>query len=208
MVKSKFYKPLPLKERIKNFFLSLLFWKGRKKGMIHTMDISWREIIPVFFPKGFHDKYSYLGSIPYNEDGDYFKAIYPLIILMDHEAKPKWCPRWFLRFLYLFGNDNSIVRVRNFTLNRLFSRLTKGISMWDYKTKWHDYDLRISVTGNQMIQDLADDIESCFYRKGRRKELLEFLKNSPSAQGRFNEWTSLCELENLIRTIIEEQTEN
>jgi hypothetical protein len=208
MVRGKFYKPVSPKEKIKNFFLSLLFWKGRKKGMIHTMDIKWSHIRIIFYPKHFHEKYGYLGSVPYHPETDYFKAIYPLIILMDHEAKPKWCPRWFLRFLHLFGNDNSIVRVRNFTLNKLFSRLTKGISMWDYKTKWHDYDLRISVTGNQMIQDLADDIESCFYRKGRRKELLESLKSFASAEGRFNQWSSLCELEALVRTIIEEQTEN
>ena len=195
-----------MKERVKNFFLSLLFWKGRKKGMIHTMNIEWSHIKRIFYPTHFYEKYGYLGSIPYHPESDCFKAMYPLIILMDHYAKPKWCPRWFLRFLHLFGNDNSIVRVRNFTLNRLFSRLTNGISMWDYKTKWSDYDLRISVTGNQMIQDLADDIEDTFYRKGRKKELLESLKGFASAEGRYKDYYTLCELENLVRTIIEEQT--
>ncbi len=203
--KNKFYKPTPFRERVVDFFRSLLFWKGRKKGMIRTMDIEWRHIKKVFWPKDFYEKYGYLGSIPHNPNSNYFKAIYPLIILMDHYAKPKWCPRWFLRFLYLFGADNSIVRVRNFTLNQLFTRLTKGISMWDYKTKWSDYDLRISVTGNQMIQDLADDIESCFYNKGRRKELLQSLKSYPSAEGRFNDYSSLFQLEDLVRTIIEEK---
>jgi hypothetical protein len=44
------------------------------------------------------EKYGYLGT-PYNEDGYYFKALYPLVLAMDYEAKPKLCPRWFLRFL-------------------------------------------------------------------------------------------------------------
>ena len=203
--KNKFYKAPTLKERLIDIKYMFLFWKGRKKGMINTMDIEWRHIREVFWPKDFYEKYGYLGSIPYNLNSDYCKAMYPLVILMDHYAKPKWCPRWFLRFLHLFGADNSIVRVRNFTLNQVFTRLTKGISMWDYKTKWHDYDLRISVTGNQMIQDLADDIESTFYRKGRRKELLKSLKNYPEAEGRFNDHSTLFQLEDLVRTIIEEK---
>lgn len=204
--KDKFRKPTPFTERVVDFFRSLLFWKGRKKGMIHTMDIEWKHIREVFWPKHFYETYGYLGIIPYNPKSDYFKAMYPLVILMDHYAKPKWCPRWFLRFLYLFGSDNSIVRVRNFTLNQLFTKLTKGICIWDYKTKWNEYDLRISVTGNQMIQDLADDIESSFYRKGRRKAILESLTHYPSAEGRYNEYSTLCDLENLVRKIIEEQT--
>lgn len=203
--KNKFYKNPTLKERLVDIKYMFLFWKGRKKGMIHTMDIEWKHIREVFWPKDFYETYGYLGVIPYNPKSDYFKAMYPLVILMDHYAKPKWCPRWFLRFLYLFGSDNSIVRVRNFTLNQLFTKLTKGICIWDYKTKWNEYDLRISVTGNQMIQDLADDIESSFYRKGRKEAILESLKHYPSAEGRYNEYSTLCDLENLVRKIIEEK---
>lgn len=203
--KNKFYKNPTLKERLVDIKYMFLFWKGRKKGMIHTMDIEWKHIREVFWPKDFYETYGYLGVIPYNPKSDYFKAMYSLVILMDHYAKPKWCPRWFLRFLYLFGSDNSIVRVRNFTLNQLFTKLTKGISMWDYKTKWNEYDLRISVTGNQMIQDLADDIESSFYRKGRKEAILESLKHYPSAEGKYNEYSTLCDLENLVRKIIEEK---
>ena len=57
MRKNKFYKPAPLKERVIDFFQSLLFWKGRKKGMIHTRDITWEDIRKVFFPKDFYEKY-------------------------------------------------------------------------------------------------------------------------------------------------------
>ena len=56
-----------------------------------------------------------------------------------------------------------------------------------------------------MIQDLADDIESSFYRKGRKEAILESLKHYPSAEGRYNEYSTLCDLENLVRKIIEEK---
>jgi len=174
--KSKFYKPTPVKEQVVDFFKSLLFWRGRKKGMIHTRNIEWDDIRAVFFPKNFYEKYKYLGYVPWKEDGDIFKAMEPLVIFMDNKAKPWWCPRWFLRFLHLFGSDNSIVRVRNWTLHNLSKRLTKGYLIVDYKTKWQGYDLRISIYGNEQMNWLADAIEDKFYRDGRRKDLLDQLK--------------------------------
>ena len=176
--KSKFYikDTRTFKEKALGFSQSLLFWKGRKKSYIHTRDITLDDIRAVFFPKTFHEKYSYLGCIPWNEDGAMFKAIEPLIIFMDYKAKPKWCPRWVLRFLHLFGSDNSIVRVRNRTLYNLERRLTKGIQLTDYKTKWYDYDLRISVYGTSQMQDLADSIEWKFFNKGRRESLADQIK--------------------------------
>lgn len=173
---SKFYKPTPVKEQVVDFFKSLLFWKGRKKGVVHTMNISWDDIRAVFFPKNFYEKYKYLGSVPWNEEGDIFKAMEPLVIFMDNKAKPWWCPRWFLRFLHLFGNDNSIVRIKNWTLHNLSRRLTKGYMIVDYKTKWQWYDLRISIYGNEQMNWLADAIEDKFYREGRREDMLDQLK--------------------------------
>jgi hypothetical protein len=173
--KSKFYIPKPFKERAINFFKSLLFWKGRKKGIIHTGDITWDDVRAVFFPKTFHEKYRYLGSVPWNEKGDIFKAMEPLVVYMDKKAKPSWCPRWVLRFLHLFGSDNSIVRVRNRTLHNLEKRITKGIMIWDYKTKWSEYDLRITIAGNEEMNWLVDAIEQNFYREGRKKYLIQEL---------------------------------
>jgi hypothetical protein len=92
---------------------------------------------------------------------------------MDYEAKPEGYPRWFLRLLHLFGSDNSIIRVRNLTLHNLKVKLTKGIMMNDYKTKWADYDLRISISAPEHLQNLADAIENDFYSRGRQKELAE-----------------------------------
>ena len=162
--------------KVKVFAQSMLFWKSRKKGMIQTRNIELDDFRYIFFPKGF-EKYGYLGTQLQNGDGVYFKALYPLVLAMDHEAKPKWCPRWFLRFLEVFGNDKSIVRVRNRKLHNLLNKLTKGIAFIDWKTKWESYDLRISIHAPQHIQDLAEWIERGFYNEGRQKELVEQIKS-------------------------------
>ena len=136
MRRSKFYieDNRPFIDKVKDFGQSLLFWKGRKKGIVHTRDVEWDDIRYIFFPRRFSEKYGYLGSVPdYN---NYDKAMVPLVLAMDYEAKPWWCPRWFLRFLQVFGNDKSIIRVRNRTLYNLYRKLTKGITFTDYKTKW------------------------------------------------------------------------
>jgi len=148
-----------------------VIFKGYKSkgGMVHFRDITLDDIRAVFFPKYFHEKYRYLGSCPYTSY-DLFQALEPLAIFMDYKAKPWWCPRWVLRFLHLFGMDNSIVRVRNRWMADLLSKLTKGYLIWDYKTKWEWYDLRISVSGCRQTQDLANAIEGYYYRQGKRKE--------------------------------------
>jgi len=173
---SKFYKAPTREERLQDLKYFFLFWKGRKKGMIHTRNITLDDFRYIFFPKGFHETYGYLGSVPYENDGDIFKALYPLILAMDYKAKPKWCPRWFLRFLHVFGSDKSIVRVRNRRLHNLLRKLTKGITIYDYKTKWRDYDLRVSIAAPQDICDLEDAITTYFYNTGYREELLDKIR--------------------------------
>lgn len=143
--------------------------RGKKYKYIHTRDIYLDDLRAVFFPKNFWEKYRYLGSVPYKEEGRIFDALFPLVILMDYESKPWWCPRWFLRFLHLFGNDNSVVRVRNWKLHQLFLKITKGNRLLDYKTKWSDNDLRIHVNGSNRTMDLADDIERGFYNRYKKK---------------------------------------
>jgi len=174
---SKFYIPQlkpTLKERLENLKYTILFWKGRKMTYITTRNLEWSDLRYIFFPtKG--DKYGYLGITFYN-DSEFNKVLLPLVLAMDYEAKPKWCPRWFLRFLHVFGNDKSIVRVRNWTLSNLHRKLTKGIQFWDWKTKWSHYDLRISISAPQHLQHLASWIESGFYKKGYQNELIERIK--------------------------------
>jgi len=153
--------------------LHKVLFKGKKKGYVFTKNITFDEVRAVFFPRGFHEKYKYLGSVPWNEDAEVFRAMEALVLYMDSKAKPWWCPRWVLRFLHLFGNDNSIVRVRNVTLANLSKKLTKGYMIVDYKTKWTDYDLRISILGNEDMWFLTNAIEREFYARGLRESKKE-----------------------------------
>jgi hypothetical protein len=201
---NKFYVKKPFKQRAINFAHSLLFWRGRKKGMIHTRNIEWEDIRYIFAPENFHEKYGYLG-VGVGEDSYYFKALYPLVLAMDYEAKPKWCPRWFLRFLEVFGNDKSIVRVRNRRLADLHRKLTKGIMFTDWKTKWQDYDLRIHINAPKHLQDLAEDIEDGFYSRGRQEELVAKIKKLDPNAGII--WGSIDRLEKQLEKL-EAEKEN
>jgi hypothetical protein len=196
---NKFYTQPTFKERLTSLKYSFLFWKGRKKGMIHTMNVRFKDVWAVFFPKNFGEKYRYLGTSVWNEDSEYYKALFPLVLALDYEAKPKWCPRWFLRFLHLFGSDNSIVRVRNRRLHNLEKKLTKGIMLVDWKTKWSDYDLRISVYAPEHINNLSNDIERGFYSRGRQKELVEQIKEIDPNAGII--WGSIERLEKQLEEL-------
>ena len=173
---SKFYTSLKptFKERMEDLKYTILFWKGRKKTYITTRNLEWGDLRYIFFPTK-EDKYGYL-NITFYKDSEFNKVLLPLVLAMDYEAKPKWCPRWFLRFLHVFGNDKSLVRVRNRRLSNLLTKLTKGIGFWDWKTKWSHYDLRISISAPKHLQNLAMWIEHGFYSDGRQKELVEQIK--------------------------------
>jgi hypothetical protein len=171
MKQSKFaMPPKPFKERAANFAQSMLFWKGRKKGMIHTRNITWDDIRFIFFPKNECEKFEYLGYIYVSEGSIYYEPIMTIVRAMDRKARSWWCPKFFLRFLEVFGNDRSIVRVRNWSLYRLHRKLTHGYRFTDWKTKWEWYDLRISISACQELQDLADWTEDDFYRRGLEQE--------------------------------------
>ena len=205
MSKSEFKDSRPFREKVVDFLQSMIFWMGRRKGEVFTRDIDWSDIREVFFPQSFEEKYGYLGSVPYNENSELFKAMYPLILAMDYEAKPKYCPRWFLRFLYLFGSDKSVVRVRNFRLYNLLKKLTKGIFIYDYKTKWEWYDLRISVSAPKHLQELASAIENDFYSRGRQQDIAEdILKLDPNAR---ITWGSVDRLVKQYNDLVEKKSE-
>jgi hypothetical protein len=68
------------------------------------------------------------------------------------------------------------VRVRNRFLHDLSRTLTGGILIWDYKTKWSDYDLRISISGPSHLNELSRGIEERFFKTGKCNELVEEIK--------------------------------
>lgn len=180
---SKFFRPLPpptFKERMEDLKYTILFWKGRKKKYITTRNLEWSDLRYILFPAK-DDKYGYL-NITFCKDSEFNKVLLPLVLAMDYEAKPYWCPRWFLRFLHVFGNDKSVVRVRNHRLSDLLTKLTKGIRFWDWKTNgfnccaWSHYDLRISISAPEHLQYLSGWIERGYYLDGRQKELVDEIK--------------------------------
>lgn len=181
----------------------VIFWRGRSKGMIHTSNIRFKDVWAVFFPKDFGQKYRYLGTSVWREDSEYYKALFPLVLALDYEAKPKWCPRWFLRFLHLFGSDNSVVRVRNRRLHNLSKKLTGGIMFVDWKTKWTNYDLRISIWAPDHLQELASAIEERFYSRGRQTELRDqIIAIDPTANPI---WGSISRLEKELEKLQDKQ---
>lgn len=125
-----------------------------------------KEILSIFFPKDFSERYSYLGYtyIPYKEGTYPHEVVRNVIKSIDRTVKPKWCPRWFLRFLQRYGNDNSVVRVRNRTLHNLHKKLTDGIFITDIKTKWSPDDIRIYGYFTNDIQSTIDLAEEYIYQ--------------------------------------------
>lgn len=159
---------------------------------------TFNHIRAIFFPRDFNEKYKYLGAVPYQEGTSLFKALYPLILALDNYAKPWWCPRWFLRFLHLFGSDNSVVRVRNRFLHDLQRRITRNVLVVDYKTKWEWYDLRISIYAPDEFIDMADAIEQFFYQKGRKVDLLEKIKAYNISEDKYKDYYTIEQLEKVL----------
>jgi hypothetical protein len=148
----------------------------------------------VFFPLNFEEKYQYLGKIPSEENKDLFRSIYPLVLAMDYEAKPNWCPRWFLRFLH------------NFTNNKLKVRLTNGISIGKCIADWDYYKLQISVSGPIHIHKLTEAIEEKFYLNEYRLELINRIKKlDPDSNV---SWESLDALEDIWKRLRKEHSLN
>jgi len=105
------------------------------KKLVHFYPITIKRILECFYSS---NKYEYLGitwtlfrvgTQPNKDMQDFIKFV-------DSQAKPKWCPRWLLNLLHLFGNDNSIVRCRNSKISDLRNKLCKGIMIRDIKEKW------------------------------------------------------------------------
>lgn len=133
-----------------NKIKNIVLFKGKKYKIVHTQDIKVSHILDCFFPeKG--DEYSYLGYTYYhiNSDGlisDVNRVLIDFYKKVDKVARPWWCPKFILRLLNLFGNDNSIVRMRNYRLSNLYNKITKGIRITDCKWKYDSFRIYGSFT--------------------------------------------------------------
>jgi hypothetical protein len=145
--------------------------KKAKVGPVHTRDITLTDLLRCFWPeKG--NKFSYLGYAFYfpKKDGTLSFEDQCLVSFykeVDRVARPKWCPRFVLRLLDLFGNDRSIVRVRNWKLHDMFNRLTGGVRITDTKWKWDSFRIygRFTEELHQLAQETCNKIEDHYNEK-------------------------------------------
>ncbi len=147
----------------------------------------------VFFPSNFEEKYKYLANNGSDFYGDLFEIVCPIILTMDYEAKPKWCPRWFLRLLHEYSNSN------------LKDKLTKGIR-YNNVTLGSYHSLQISIEGPQYIHDLVVAIENSFYIREYRLDLIDQIKKlDPESKVR---WENLDMLEDILKKLRKEKSLN
>jgi hypothetical protein len=76
----------------------------------------------------------------------------------------------------------------------------------DYKTKWEDYDLRISISAPKHLQDLADDIEHGYYSRGKQEELVAEIKKLDPNAGII--WGSIDRLTKQLEKLEEKETKS
>jgi len=128
-------------------------------------DITLYKVFRCFFPTR-HEKHHYLGITwnPYDENSHMYNVIEEFIVYVDSIARPERCPKFFLRLLHLFGNDNSICRVRNRYLSDLHHHILNNIMIMDIKTKWDEYDIRIYGHFPDNIHKRIEEIEDEFYQ--------------------------------------------
>lgn len=132
--------------------------------------IKWKDIKVCFSNKREY-KYNYLGyhyNLFVEEAGEPYEAIERVVRLLDSKAKPKWCPRFILNLLHLFGNGNSVYRVRNFFLHNLLNKLTKGNRLYDIKEKfgmlriYGDFDEEVDAAIRE-AEEIVDAYFAEFY---------------------------------------------
>ena len=102
------------------------------------------------------------------------------------------------------GNANQ-VDTRQISITDPKNNRTFSISIYDYKTKWEWYDLRISISAPKHLQDLANAIERDFYSRGRQQEIADSIsKLDPNAS---IIWGSVDRLVKQYNELIEKKSE-
>lgn len=119
----------------------LIFIKDKMSSKIYSYKKLLLDIWACFFPNEFN-YYSYLGfclNIYVNSKSNEHKLLNTIFKLIDNEAKPKWCPRWFLRLLNLFGNQY----IKNKRISGVLNGLLKGIRITNISTRHHNNDIKL-----------------------------------------------------------------
>lgn len=136
------------------------------KQKIQWQPIVWQDIKKCFSSEEKH-KYKYLGytfNLFEPEVGEPYEAIQSIIRLVDKKARPWWCPRFMLNLLHLYGNDNSIARVRNRMLHNLHKKLTKGYLITDIKEKFGTLRIygRFCDEVDAAVNEVEDRVDAYF----------------------------------------------
>lgn len=133
--------------------------KGGKHKSVYLRDITLDDLRAIFFPKNTTEELKYLGDTwnLFNE-GTYKHILYNRFLWkVDKLTKPWWCPRVALRLLHVFGNDRSVVRVRNWTLHRIFNWIVDDTVIFQTKVKYGT--IRVYGHFNQEIYDEITKLE-------------------------------------------------
>lgn len=136
----------------------------------HFEKIKFKQVWRCFIPDR-DNKYQYLGITwnPYSKGTIEYSTIEQFIVDVDKFARPKYFPKFILRLLHLFGNDNSIVRLRNRRFSEWSRKILKGIMITDIKTKWDEYDIRIYGYFPYELDKKIEDIETLFEQLSTEK---------------------------------------
>jgi hypothetical protein len=96
-----------------------------------------KNIITCFFPNEYTE-FIYLGNIDYlfEKNTEEYNIIRDFILVVDRNARPKWCPKWFLRLLELYKDNNS-------TIDKLHNKITKNIRIMYMHTVHHSHNVII-----------------------------------------------------------------
>lgn len=110
-------------------------------------------IINCFYPNEYTE-FIYLGHVDYlfEKETKEYNIIKDFILVVDGAARPKWCPKWFLRLLELYKDNNSLA-------NKLHNKITKGIRIMNMSVVDHSYDILIYGYFNPEIKYKIEKIK-------------------------------------------------
>ena len=130
----------------------------RIRKTIFTFKENCLNLWECFFPNPSY-QWGYLGYAYWNIGSSNYPIVEEFFKGIDKTVRPWWCPKWFLRLLHLYGNDNSIVRVRYRWIHNLYRGMTKGIFITDMKWKYESFRIYGYFT-----DELEEAAEECCRR--------------------------------------------
>ena len=117
-----------------------------------------KKLKSVIFPRNENEKYKYLGDFYVCKTDKYYSIIMPIVKLMDRKARPRWCPRVFLRFLSVFGENNN-------RMQEMCKKLIKDYRFIGWKVDEKKHTIFISLYGDDEINFMVYQIEKNFYKE-------------------------------------------